>query len=682
MDYQPNSPHSGMAKMGLRSRSGALWLPSGLLLAIAATGWAAAGGLASCDSTAKFSLPDKKFAAVQVISAFPARVADDGKTITRVCGATVMDNSSGTPTPVAGQNLDSSGQPLTANGFELTMNFVSIGSKRACSTGDDRDQSVAAGELIELNRVASTGVSPTVSPGYFTLNAKCFRERANGTPDCSDNATTLQAAAVNYAKTSPRCHPDDPSSRVYVGILVDHSGSTSGFVDGSYRCVGGANANEACDNAATSDCKGGACTQAPTLLEDSNDQGLHIANDLKEVASDFFGNRVDALSEFVSQLNDQDYALAWYFDEQGLHVVSSDGFKCVGGTATGQKCAGTSDACPGGGSCIGSDDPADDTFAGPTAQPLETAAFGPMDNGHHFKDWLKHGLDSKVRAKGVGRAPIWQAIDNAVTFFTTAYSGALNGKNRHIVLIADGPDTCTESEEYFNYKDLTTTDPSKSTCRTPCASATVKYNELLVRLQTLSAAGQQLAVDIVQFQSQATEYQQPDPRLMEIACRTGGTYQFINTHDFAKDIQQAHSSMLQAMQRVRNSMAGSWRVGFKDSKFTTNTITKGSLWSLQGSLKFQNSLFPSLDTSYQTNSEWNFDWQGQTSEDRRLMLRRSCETDADCNGTDFCSSNHCGDNGLCVSDNRRDRLPCNDDATKRCCGGKCGTDKCDAACKL
>ncbi len=55
-----------------------LWLPSTLVAGSMAVMWVMVGGVVSCDSTAKFSLPDRKFTDVQVVSAFPVRIEDDG----------------------------------------------------------------------------------------------------------------------------------------------------------------------------------------------------------------------------------------------------------------------------------------------------------------------------------------------------------------------------------------------------------------------------------------------------------------------------------------------------------------------------------------------------------------------------------------------------------------------------
>jgi hypothetical protein len=212
---------------------------------------------------------------------------------------------------------------------------------------------------------------------------------------------------------------------------------------------------------------------------------------------------------------------------------------------------------------------------------------------------------------------------------------------------------------------------------------------------------------VIQFQARAPQYQEPDPRLMELSCRTGGSYQFLSTDRFNTCKPQApNCSSLnteawtqafgQAFARVRNSLSGSWRAAFlADEAKPGATIGIGRVGTLDGSLNIKSGNFPTLAPIFGEkvadagkNSSWDFslveavDDQTQTVPDHRLFFRtRACGSNADCGGgNDPCASNHCASNGLCVSQPAPDRLPCSADGKKVCEGGVC-KDKDATSCK-
>ena len=74
----PSQPQRAVAAHSLSLRP---WLAGAMGVVLVA---------GACDSTAKFSIPDRKFSDLQVVNAFPAFVDDSGG-ITRVCGP-ALDN--------------------------------------------------------------------------------------------------------------------------------------------------------------------------------------------------------------------------------------------------------------------------------------------------------------------------------------------------------------------------------------------------------------------------------------------------------------------------------------------------------------------------------------------------------------------------------------------------------------
>ena len=572
------------------------------------------------------SFPDTKFFQVQAVTAFPAAIADDGKSMTRVCGA-----------PLDGESVPA------ANGFEMTVNLASTDLWRPNCPGE-RDLAVKEGDYIELTPVTASSKEPTIEASDFTMQVDCLDERAAGTPECKGPATApIVASAVSYKALSKRCDKDDAATFVNVALVIDHSGSTSGLVD------------------------------ADTKLEESPD--TVVSASAKETASDFYNARTSAAMAFIDNLNSFDRMIAYYFDERvGVCVAVSDAFVC---SDSGKKCKGKSDTttCGPDHVCKADWTLESDTYKDLSCEAQQAKAFGSMNPEKPYRRDLEAGIDLKARLQGEGRAPIWLAVDTAATFL--ASQAAIAKDNKHVVLVTDGPDTCTESENYFNYKDLSGT---KAICRTPCKVATVQYKDLLRKLRDLDKQGNHVTVDIVQFQSVAKEYNAPDARMMELACRTGGTYQFINSADFNRsDPTPWTKALSQALFRVRNSLAGSWRVGFKHAALANGGLRTGKMHAIRGSLSFANAKFPSLASTYEYSDTWRFGYSGGATEDRRLLFRKACTTAADCGGTDACGAKHCTEAGLCEDAVTRDGIPCG--AGMRCCGGVCGAGECKAACK-
>jgi len=605
-----------------------LWLPSLLSGGLLVLGWTVVSGLMSCDSTAKFNLPDTKFQEVQVVSTFPALV--ENNKITRVCGAPLDGSAAVVP-----------------NGLEVNVAFVSTDRKRPLCA-HDRDLAIKEGELIELTRVKTTLPGPTVGPNNFKMHLDCLSPYKAGDQACSTSLSgnDLYGAAVHYEKVADRCDPNRSDTWLNVAVMVDHSGSVSGLVDGESQ------------------------------LEDLPDITDLPGNIDANTKSDPFNARITAATTFLDSLNDLDRAIAYYFDEDsstGVSVACSDSMKCIGGTRDNEKCASSSD-CPGG-DCFDDLSLTNDTFeslpfkgcSNDTNQ--QKACFGRLSVR---KQLMKLGLEFKAKLKGEGRAPLWQGLEEAYTFLTGSSADCNGGvsRNRAIVILTDGPDTCTDSED-FNYKDLTwpyKSDPNKQPqCRVQCANAQINYQALR---KQMDQDGWPVQLHFVQFQSPA--HKTPDARMQELACRSGGTFQFINSENFSKLNPTDYTTLTTAMTRVRNVLSGSWRVGFTHSAMNAGQDVKpGTMMAVQGSMQFINAKFLSLDAAYSGSNNWRFGFTGQ--EDRRLLFRRACAASTDCGGDAECGANWCTPAGLCQASAAQDQLPC---SKGKCCGGTCAA-KCD-----
>ena len=601
-----------------------LWLPSTLVAGSMAVMWVMVGGVVSCDSTAKFSLPDRKFTDVQVVSAFPVRIEDDG-TSKRICGA-----------PLEGEIA------LDPNAVELTVNFVGSELKSPLCAGD-ADLSIKEGELIELLPVKTKEPGATVGANNFPITIDCVDPRTpvpqGGVTGCNSAITNsnLTPTLIRYQNIVDRCDEDREDTRLNVAMLVDHSGSISGFVDKN------------------------------TLLED---QAGDIDQPDKLEPSDQSHARIRATERLVDSLNGRDRAIGYYFDEKvGAAVAASDQLACEGGSRHGMRCVQNSQ-CPGGVGCFrGSGDPANpvlDRFLDKTLDKAEEDAFG---SNKDTRVYLKAALDFKVKYDGDGRAPLWHGVQTAYNFLK---KGSLaSAKGRHIVVITDGPDTCKHSDD-FAYSN------GAGKCRIPCGSADADFAAVL---KLMHSDKYPVHVHFIQFQAQAQEYRKPDPRMMEVACRSGGTYQFINSQEMNVSSSEFSNALTRAALRVRYAMGGSWRVTFKLPYFgPTQEIKGGDMYAIRGRLQFKNKRFPSLDPIYASQSAWRFGID-TGNEDRRMLFRTSCATNADCNGTGDCAANRCSSSGLCMAAPAQDRMPCNG-GQGVCCNGSCNTqDDCKDKCK-
>ncbi len=603
------------------------WLPTAASALSLASLLAMSGGLASCDSTAKFTLPDRKFYAIEAVTAFPAKIDANGHVVGRVCGA---------PLDPADPSLPAEPGPSEANGMEVTANFMSSSlNKPACP--DDKDNSIKEGELINLTRVR-TDVPATVSVGNFQFSARCVGAQSDLSP-CGAAAQTIDAKSVVYKNIADRCNPaQDEATRINIALVLDNSGSMKGNVD------------------------------KETLKEDAEGNYDPATPPLTNVASDWSGMRFTAATNFIESLNAKDRVVGYLYDENGPKVAASDSFICNGSgdpATEGAACRpDNAGSCPAPGTCDQDPTQTIDSYNVALAS-AQCLAFG-SDQSKRID--LENGIDLK-RNTATGRASLWKTIDNAFTFLAGGGADCPDGSfgplgAMHIVVVTDGPDTCVDGDD-FSYMSLKNND-TLGKCRVKCATADVKWKETLIKMAKLNYP---VHVHFVQFQ--APGYKDPDPRMMEMACRTDGTYQFINSENFNKSAQQDFSDALaRAVNRVRNGLSGTWRVGYQWASINTESeFPKGAIRAVDGDFVFNDAKFASLDPAVHDldPSSWRFTVNGQ--EDRRVVMRIPCTADADCGGTDSCGANHCGDGGVCVTVQAPNGEPCGTNGT--CRNGTC-----------
>ena len=597
-----------------------------------------------------YPVPDKSiFDKVQVVSAFPAYVDAPNKTVTRVCGAPLAASE-----PV-----------LEANGVELTVNLVSWNLKATSPKCDgDVDLGIRDGDLIENILVTTDPALQTIAPGNFELDLGCYEPRV-GLQDPAICSTSAGGAggtgkAVKYKAYSPgRCDPTMLSTWQNVAILVDHTGSTDGFV---YTDTGN-------------------CTTATNFIEDL--PGKWTPDSFPECSSDRYSVLVDGAQQLIETLNPMDRVLTMYYDESndGVRVACTDDLRCqyIDGTdneVTTKACISNADCKDlvdpdgnkGNYQCAADPSFANDSFAKLSQPEQMNKCFGSTEE---LKAQNRLGLEERIREAATGRSPVYEALNTAYTFLRDKDLGA--GAPRHIVLLTDGPDSCTYSD-LFQFVDPKV--GKGGNCRKQCAMITTDYKSLL---QVMHDDKFPVRLHVIQIESKT--HPQPDAYLQDLACRSEGTYQFINTLDMnTKDPTPFQDAMSRSIAMVRYTLSGNWRVGFADDRFKDGSVKKGAITAMRGKMTMQSKVFSSLKEVFKSDKDWQFTQDG--SRDRRMIFHLSCANDADCGGSDPCGANHCSPAGECVATPSPDLLPCGPDGKGKCCSGVCKADgNCVGVCK-
>ncbi len=281
---------------------------------------------------------------------------------------------------------------------------------------------------------------------------------------------------------------------------------------------------------------------------ETQDPPIGTAPDLASVASDPKGLRLAAARWFIDLLNEDDRLLVMSYNEKdGLRVVCDPGTGAVTGDL----------------------------------RELETACFG------RNRDLALNALDT-LQGKEYGRTPLWAAVEEAWRFLSDPDNEkAQTAAARHIVVVSDGPDTCSLGDYLDRETGICAN--SRTYHDVLCRMRPGAYPDCPQRDQTTGApiVDSDVHVNFVQFQ--AVGYPSHDPHQVEMACMTGGQYQFINSRDFPQITrsQQLDAAMKQALSRVRYALAGYWvvRLRFDPLSDAGGQVQRGQILSLSGLLR-------------------------------------------------------------------------------------------------
>jgi len=268
-----------------------------------------------------------------------------------------------------------------------------------------------------------------------------------------------------------------------------------------------------------------------------------------------------------------------------------------------------------------------------------------------IEPWLGVEAIDGYAGAGQGRSPLWRAVDVA---WNALAANAEEGASDHVLVIDDGPDTCTGE--------------SWSGCVT-CGHTGPGFDDVMARIATEDVA----PVDFVQFS--APGYPDRDSRQLQVACATGGQYLFMRGQEeggvgavtFQERLERGVISLLA-------SWDGVWRVELALGQDPPGTA-RGVMNGLSGevTLTTASAMVPD-DTSYRFGvlskaAGDALDW------DHRLSLLRGCSSGADCGAeaANACVVTCSQETLLCSDDPAGDPLP---DGTSCdggvCCAGACG----------
>ncbi len=285
-------------------------------------------------------------------------------------------------------------------------------------------------------------------------------------------------------------------------------------------------------------------------------------------ATDSGGSRISAVETLAKTLNKDDQLIIFTFNENKVDVV-----------------------------CDLKDDP-DADFEKKKAECFGTNRSLTVDDPSGFSAL------SSIKGDERGRTPLWDAVDQVYTYVDAHDTDRI----KHLLVITDGPDTCSPSSDL-------------NLCSGLCMQYNTEYETVRDKIEGIDFADR-LPIHFIQLGARG--YTERDPRQQEVACLTGGHFVFVNADEIPKD------SLLNVLEttfrRVRYTFRGYWRFAVELAVMKkTNEPDRGWLYALEGTGKVV-----SGEEKLFTHSEevYGFKYgEQQVSSffDRRVSVRKECE---------------------------------------------------------
>ncbi len=411
---------------------------------------------------------------------------------------------------------------------------------------EERDFSIKPFDRIDKRVVKPELVTPSI----FKLALTCMEEYPDTTDTgCSGEkggADGLDIGAVDFYSYG---RGDAVRGRVALAVLVDMSGSMSGLVNAF-----------------------------PPYNEDTKSRA--VANfpagfDFSPNATDPAHLRLNAVVELIKSLNPDDDLIVFTYNENKIDVV----------------CDLTSEA-----------DPTYDVKKQNCFDTQRSFVLGPDPDG-------VGGPLLTVEAEAVqGRSPLWYALKDAYEFMNVS-EVANSADFKHILVINDGPDTCSPSAAELNV------------CAKPCTQYYTEFSEIQSMINAQDMADR-IPVHFVQLAAKG--YKERDGRQLEVACLTGGHHVFVNTAEIGKGNLKDYLSSI--LLHIRYTFRGYWRFSMLTSWLGQNTKpNRGHVYTLAGEGKVlpdNGSILVKAESPFRFADE---SASGQsTSGDARVSVRKPC----------------------------------------------------------
>lgn len=504
------------------------------------------GLAAGCDSTAKISKDSRSLEKLLVLESTPMR--------------TVSNAGKETYVPVCDPGASG------ADGLLLNVVMKGIGESVGVSASEsqDGDKSIRPGDTILQNPIYEADINPE----NFKFNLSCIEQILPDSKQCitsgdCDGGTSCPDRIKGYCTNSgvPYCISQvmndnakiakisyqevtpDRGEPIGVVILVDMSGSNSGLVH----------------------------FNSPYYEDTMSDSLASIpeGSSYAQNGSDPGATRIGAVKELINSLNSSDKVMVISFNENKVDVV-----------------------------CKHPD------IANPTTEEKLDACFSSNKDLVLGAEGGFSALDD-IRNDSQGRTPLWSAVEMAYNFLKDHPKGK-SVDYKHILVISDGPDTCSESADL-------------NRCRKSCVAYQTLFEDVLTLVKT-DAYEDRIPVHFVQFGAKG--YPDRDARQMQIACETGGRYMFVNSLDFSA--AKMEQTLSETLMNVRYTFGGFWRFAFKlPGVGNNNDLAKGWGFAVEGTGK--------ISEAKLKEGESNFDFKvGNDNIDKRAAFKKECTADADC----------------------------------------------------
>ena len=284
--------------------------------------------------------------------------------------------------------------------------------------------------------------------------------------------------------------------------------------------------------------------------------------------------------------------------------------------------------------------------------------------------WLSSNGIDKLSGNAQGRSNMWDRVNLAYTYLENLDD---RRRSNHIIVVSDGPDTCSGE----NLAD----------CQAECS--TVDAQDILARVRQQNTPNAvQIALHFVQFE--ALGYPGRDARQVELACESGGHYQYVNSINFPREQAPPMQAALDtALTNLRFTLGGHWAFAAAVPAYQRNGPVEtgtppGKMYATSGAITVRaSSNMLATDRPFPYGLGVGLDASEAPQWDRRPTFRKPCGGPTDCNAaadaesacTIICSEETmiCANGAVGVSRNDTARCTTAGGLDGFCCNDQCQT---------